>query len=90
MRSLLTSNWPKYFHQVIGNLNNSPQAHIGGLKPALISSPLQNFLIDDRIGPWDKNPNYLEQIENQRKYLRQTNVLQPGDFVLLDYPKKSI
>ena len=88
MRNLLTNRWDLFFDKVIDNINNSPNQHIGGLKPAQITSPLDNHIIDHKIGI-NVGPSFNEMVDSQKSYLDNSNNIQPGSFVLLDYAKKA-
>lgn len=89
MREKLTTRWDLYFDAVIDHLNNTPNQHNHFVKPGLINSPLDNFIIDQEKGTAPKSPDYLQQLKNQRDYMALSGSLKPGAFVLLDYPKKA-
>lgn len=88
MRQKNTRQWFKFFDPIVHALNFSPSKHIAGLKPGLINSPMDNFIIDQKMGTHVKTPSYEQQKLNQAKYIKNVANLQVGSFVLLDYPKK--
>ena len=82
MRTLNNLNWPSMTEQVAENLNKMPNKAIGNLRPIDIVSPIQDVLIDDKLGGWkSKQPPYQEMILNQQKYERNPKLIQAGDYV---------
>ena len=84
LRGLLTKDWPKYFYDIVTNINNSKLNAIGGLRPNDIISPLDDPKIDQAIGI-PEDVSFEDQVQNQKKYEKDKTKLQKGDFVLADF-----
>ncbi len=89
LRTLLTRDWPKYLQHIVRNLNNSPNAAIGGLKPNEFKLRTDTPKIDKKIG-FHPDVTYEQQIENQKEYEKKKHErLQVGNYVYVDFPPSS-
>ena len=87
LRSLLKDTWTAYLHQVVKNLNDTPNEAIGDLKPSDISSHEDDTKIENKIGLPDY-PSIEQLTENEKKYKQNMKNLQIGDYVYADFPAK--
>ena len=83
----MTQNWPKFLGSVVKAINNSPNSAIGGIRPASISSPTDDPLIDHAIGYQPDVPVGIQKA-NQKQYERNKSELQVGNYVFLDFVPK--
>ena len=83
LRTHRTDQWDKYLSDVVASYNKTPQKVIGGLRPEEIKSPLDDPLIDDKIGHI-KFPSLKTMLKRQAKYEADESKLQVGQYVYAD------
>ena len=83
MRTTYSQNWPKFLPLITQAVNNTKNPAIGNLRPADITSPLQDPLIDEAIG-FPAVPSIEEFENNQKTYEKSRFLLQVGNYVYAD------
>ncbi len=85
LRSLLTRDWPKYLPFIVTNLNNTPNAGIGGMKPSEINTRNDTPKIDKTIG-YNPDVTFETQALNQKRYEKNVQEpLQVNSYVYVDF-----
>ncbi len=84
LRTLRTTDWPKYLAQVVSAINNSPNSAIGYLRPSDIKTPEDDPKVDKAEG-LKEDVSFQQQEENQKRYEENKNTLQKGDHVHADF-----
>ena len=92
LRGMLSQNWLKYIELVVKQYNESPKQKLGGLSPNMIHCEYDSVLVNEARKKKNlqvfEQPHFKEQIENQKKYERNSNQLQVGDYVYLSSDEK--
>ena len=92
LRGILSQDWVNYLPKVVQQFNHTPQTKLGGIPPEEILSLEDSAKVFDARK--NKNitvfhePNFMQQIENQKKYENNSLNLQVGDFVFLTLEEK--
>ena len=92
LRGILSQDWVNYLPKVVQQFNHTPQTKLGGIPPEEILSLEDSAKVFDARK--NKNitvfhePNFKQQIENQKKYENNSLNLQVGDFVFLTLEEK--
>lgn len=88
LRTILDQAWNQHITEVVQNLNNSPNKGVGYLIPATLHGILADSSIRSALQTHNLSkppePSYTEQIQLEKDYLDSSNVLLPGDYVLLN------
>ncbi len=92
LRGTLSQNWVKEIENVVQSYNNTPNKKLGWLKPSDIHSEIDsvkvtNAQIEHNIKVYSE-PNFEEQIKNQKLYESNQRNLQVGQYVYLDFDEK--
>ena len=75
LRTHRTVEWDKYLPDVVASYNKTPQKAIGGLLPEQIRSPLDDPLIDSKVGPV-AFPSLKTMLARQKRYEADESKLQ--------------
>ncbi len=84
LRTLRKENWPDYLESVVKAINNSPNIAIGFLRPSEIKAPEDDPKVDKAKG-LKEDVSFQDQEEKQKKYERNSSLLQKGDHVHADF-----
>ena len=89
LREKRVEDWPTYVEEIVNSINNTPKEAIGFLKPAEITSTLQDDEINEaRKKAGFKDPEHWPQwIQNQKAYEESTNPLQKNSYVYVKFSK---
>jgi hypothetical protein len=92
LRGTLSQNWVDAIQNVVNSYNNTPIKKLGWIKPSTIHSEIdsvrvQKAQIKNKVKVY-REPNFEQQIENQKEYELQTKNLQVGEYVYLDFGEK--
>ena len=79
LRSTHSRNWPELLKKIVTNYNNTPQSVLKNLKP----NDFQSSFDDVKLPDEPKEPNFLVQYKNQKKYEKNKNLPQKGDYCFL-------
>ncbi|MBM3938800.1 MAG: hypothetical protein FJ333_09150 [Sphingomonadales bacterium] len=89
LRGTLSQNWVKALKIVTHSLNDTPLQRLGWLKPNDINSEVDSVHVDQAKKTFGidiyKEPNYIEQRQNEESYKSDLNV---GDFVYKQFETK--
>ena len=92
LRGILSQDWVDYLPKVIMQFNHTPQTKLGGIAPEEILSVADSAKVFDARKIANTNvfhePNFKQQIENQKNYESNFSNLQVGDFVFLTLEEK--
>jgi hypothetical protein len=92
LRGILSQDWVQYLPKVIQQWNHTPQSKLGGIAPEKIMSLVDSAKVFDARKKTNvtvfHEPNFKEQIENQKRYEQNDSNLQVGDFVYLTLDEK--
>lgn len=89
LRGNLSQNWLKVLLQICDDYNDTPNKKLGWLKPNDIkttydSAKVKEACLKHNIRKY-KEPNYEEQVLNEKTYNNDKKNLKIGDFVYLDF-----
>jgi hypothetical protein len=92
LRGTLSQDWVDQIENVVNSYNSTPIKKLGWLAPNSIHSEIDSV----RVSTAQKKagikvyhePNFTEQIKNQREYESNPNNLQVGQYVYLDFDEK--
>jgi hypothetical protein len=89
LRGTLLHDWVSEIESVVKNYNATPIKKLGWLKPNTIRSEIDSVRVEaaqneNKIHSF-REPNFEEQIENQRQYEMDSKNLQVGQYVYLDF-----
>ncbi len=85
----MTKKWPDFLEQVVTNINNIPCKAIAGLKPADINFREDTLKVDKKMGI-HPDISLETQKKQQEQYEAIPENLQVGNYVFLDFVKKSL
>jgi hypothetical protein len=87
LRGNRSQNWVKYLPLIVEQHNNTPNNKLGGLCPNQIQSEFDSVLVSQRLKNTNKEtfkePNFKEQIKNQKIYKKNEKNIQTNDYVYL-------
>jgi len=92
LRGTLSQNWPSQIQTVVESYNDTPIKKLGWIKPNTIHSEIDSVKVEqaqrkNNIKVY-KEPNFEDQIKNQKDYESQPKKLQVGQYVYLDFDEK--
>jgi hypothetical protein len=92
LRGTLSHNWVSEIRNVVKSYNETPIRKLGWEKPDSINSEIDSVRVEEaqiqnKI-PVYKEPNFEEQIKNQKDYESKNSNIQVGDYVYLDFDEK--
>jgi hypothetical protein len=92
LRGILSQDWVQYLPKVVQQFNHTPQLKLGGIAPEKILSLADSAKVFDARKKSNVDvyhePNFQEQINNQKRYEENDSNLQVGDFVYLTLDEK--
>lgn len=92
LRGTLSQNWVSAIENVVNSYNDTPIKKLGWIKPNTIHSEFDSVRVEqaqvkNNIKVY-KEPNFEDQIKNQKDYESQSKNLQVGQYVYLDFDEK--
>ena len=92
LRGILSQDWIKFLPKVVHQFNHTPQTKLGGIAPEKISTLADSAKVFDARKEAGitvfHEPNFKEQIANQKRYEQDASNLQVGDYVYLTLEEK--
>lgn len=79
LRATSSRDWPSLLKKIVLNYNNTPQKALKNLKPSDFKSSFDDVKLPDE----PKEPSFIVQYQNQKKYEKNKNLPQKGDYCFL-------
>jgi hypothetical protein len=92
LRGTLSHDWVTSISKVVKSYNDTPNKKLGWLKPETIHSEIDSVRVEEaqqkhKIEVY-REPNFEDQILNQKQYEEDSKNLQVGQYVYLDFDQK--
>jgi hypothetical protein len=92
MRGTLSQNWVSEIQNVVKSYNSTPIQKLGWIEPRSIHSEIDSVRVEEAQKKNNLNiyrePNFEQQIQNQKNYESNLKNLQVGQYVYLDFDEK--